>query len=345
MKIRFRPLFTVAIQHSYYAGACSDLKFVIPLSTAGVLRGGKLMARMIDGRLHVLFETDSDGIPISSLAGHTLTFGMRLVNPCFSNFTAPVISNPKLLPFYTNSTDLGVLDAPVGVALASGVFRYTPQTATRPLTMRLSDSVGTVVATETLDAGIPDISFDLRALPGGDYRIEEDSGAGSVTPSRHIVSAELRSAGVWGILAVKIDAGFYVGPVAPATPVEFFLDFSARKEQLKYFVVANRFSETEFDQLSVSDNGFQEEQRDKVTFDKVPSAAFSEENGDIFPPSLLGDGASRVVMFRSQLPVARRERGLRKIQLNRNGDILVEHLPQPGADRSKSHHIVHLSKP
>jgi hypothetical protein len=32
-------------------------------------------------------------------------------------------------------------------------------------------------------------------------------------------------------------------------------------------------------------------------------------------------------------------------QLSRNGDTLIEHLPQRGADRSQAQHIIHLSKP
>jgi hypothetical protein len=51
------------------------------------------------------------------------------------------------------------------------------------------------------------------------------------------------------------------------------------------------------------------------------------------------------LLFRSQAPVARRQRGRRKIQLNRNGEVLIEHLPQPGAERATADLIVHLSKP
>ena len=336
MSSHFRPLLTVAIQHSYYAGACTDLEFVAPSSTASLLRGGRVLARRLNGRLHLLFEADSLGIPLNSLAGRTLTFGLRLVNPCFSNFTTPVVSDAALRPFYTNSSNPVALDAPSGVTLASGMHTHTPLTATRPLTLRLSDSVGAIMATQALGIGDAVGSVDLRAFPEGAYRIDEDAGGGIVAMSMLHVSTELRSAGVWGILAIKVDAGFY------ATPPALCLNFSARQEQLKYFVVASNFTSTEFDQLDVSDKGSIEENRDTLIFEKVPPAMFSDSD---ISPSLLGDGSHRVVMFRSQLPVARRERGLRKIQLNRNGDILVEHLPQPGADRSQAHLIVHLSKP
>ena len=179
-------------------------------------------------------------------------------------------------------------------------------------------------------------TFDLRMLPEGVYRIDEDAGGGSVATAQLYVSAELRNAGAWGILAVKIDAGMYAAPAA------FSINFTARQQQLKYFVVASNFTPTEFDQLDISDKGFGDESRTEVTFDKVPTASFTAAD---IAPSLLDDGTGRIVMFRSQAPVARRERGLRKLQLNRNGDVLVEHLPQPGADRAQAHLIVHLTKP
>lgn len=339
MKTKFRTLFTVSVQHTYYSGACRDFDFVVPPSTADALRGGKLLARVLDGRLHVLFEVDSDNNPVTSLAGETFTFGLRLVNPWFGNFTAPVISG-KLVPFYTNSGNSQLLDAPIGIALASGIFHYTPQSATRPLTVQLLDSRNTVLADQALNVGISDISFDLRGLPDGRYWIKEEQSAGAELPL--IVSSELRHAAVWGIVAVKVDAGFYAATAA------FFMNFIARAEQLKYFVVADRFSDLDFAELKVKDAGFTDENRNEVKFDRVPATDFSVANGDIFPPSLLGD-VQRVVMFRSQAPVARRAHGLRKIQLNRKEDdasgILIENLPLPAADRPQAHFIVHLSNP
>jgi hypothetical protein len=202
--------------------------------------------------------------------------------------------------------------------------------------VRLTDSVGTVMATRSLETEHLIESFDLRSIPEGLYRIDEIGGGNIVGGSQIYVSHELRGVGVWGIVSINIDHLFYIAP-----PV-LSLEFVARQEPLKYFVVARNFTASEFDQLGVSDNGFNEENRAMLTFEKLLPADFT---GSDISPSLLGDSTCRIVMFRSQLPVARRERGLRKIQLNRNGDVLVEHLPQPGADRPQAHLIVHLSKP
>jgi hypothetical protein len=336
MTIRFLPLLTVAIHHGYYADACADFDFIMPPSTARDLQGGRLLARVMDGQLRVLFEADAQGAPVSSLVGRTLIFGLRLLNSSFGNFTAPILADSTLLPFYANANNVAALDAPRGVVLTSGVHTYVPQTTRRPLTLQLSDSAGAVVATQTLAAGVANGSFDLRSLPDGAYRIDEDAGAGNVASSQLYVSAELRSAGAWGILAIKIDASFYAAPSA------FTINYAARREQLKYFVVASNFTATEFDQLNVSDLGFGDESRVELIFDKIPPASFTEDD---IAPALLGDDTSRIAMFRSQALVARRERGLRKLQLSRNGDVLVESLPLPGADRAQAHLIIHLTKP
>lgn len=336
MSRRFRTLFTVAVEHSFYAGACTDLEFVTPSSTARVLRGGRALARVLKGRLHVLFESGAHDGPVSSLAGQTLTFGLRVVNPWFGNFTEDVVGDATLTPFYGNRADPVTLDVPDAVTLTSGVHTHTPRTATRPLTLRLSDGSGTVVDAQTLGVGAAERSFDLGGLPDGAYRLDERADGDSLASSPLYLSPELRHAGVWGILAVHVPASFAEAPAG------FSLKFAARTEPLKYFVVARNFTQAEFDQLEVTDAGFGEAGRTSVMFQKVPPASFSESD---LSPSLLGDDASRIVMFQSQAPVARRERGLRKIQLRRQGDVLVEHLPQPGADRSQAQFIIHVSKP
>ncbi len=333
----FATLFTVAIQHSYYTGNnCEDFEFFVPSSTASAMQGGKVLARVLAGRLHVLYEAEKPGVPINSLVGQTLLFGLRLTNSSFSNFTNPVGIDAKQTPFYSNSNNPTVLEPAKGIVVASGICTHPPQTSTRPLTLTLSDAIGNSLASQTLLLGEVDGCFDLRALPEGHFRIDEFSEVGNVSQTRLFVSPELRSTSLWGLVAIKIDAGFY------AAPPTFTLDFTARQEQLQYFVVANQYSEADFGKLNVVDNG--EKGRTKVDFDRVLPASFSSKD---IAPELLGD-ASRVVMFRSQLPVARNEHGFRNIQLKRNGDedsVLVSHLPQPSADRPQARFIIHLSKP
>lgn len=148
MRQRFLPLFTVSVEHSYYLGNGQDFDFVVPSAAA------RALARPGDGRLHVLFEADDSGLPVSSLAGQTLTLGLRLTNSWFSNYTNPVIDDPRRIPSYSNLLLPAELAAPTGVLLTSGIHAHVPQTATRPLTLQLSDPSDAVLASQTLGPGV-----------------------------------------------------------------------------------------------------------------------------------------------------------------------------------------------
>jgi hypothetical protein len=150
------------------------------------------------------------------------------------------------------------------------------------------------------------------------------------------VDPELAKEGVFGVVEVRIADGFYTARAA------FEIAFAARQETLRYYLVVSRYSDAELAQLTVSDAGFGEEGRPEIKFTKVPAAGFTPAE---IPPALLDGGGATVMLFRSQAPVERRRRGRRKIQLNRNGEVLIEHLPQPGAERPSADLIVHLSKP
>jgi len=161
-------------------------------------------------------------------------------------------------------------------------------------------------------------------------------GAPQAVAAADLADPELVREGIFGLVEARIDAGFY------AAPAVFEIAFAAREETLRYYLVVKRYSTADIDQLTVADTGFTDDGRDEVRFTKVPAAAFTPAE---IAPALLGGGDATVLLFRSQAPVARRQRGRRKIQLRRNGEVLVEHLPQPGAERATSDLIVHLSKP
>ncbi|OYY94813.1 MAG: hypothetical protein B7Y41_04380 [Hydrogenophilales bacterium 28-61-23] len=333
MKISFAPLATVSIAHGYYSGGCRDIEFLPSAGTQSLLRAGRMLARMLDGQLHLLYEAESPGVPVSSLAGKSLHFGLRLTNPSFENITEPVLADASLTPFFTNAALPGALDAARGVALVAGLYTHAPSRATRPVRLSLRDA-----AANTLDvrqASEATTSYDLRGLPSGEYLIEEDYGAGVSLARQLFVDAELRDTGVWGLLSLRIDAAFY------ASAASFALNFAAREETLRYYVVAKNWPPAEFDQLNVVDAGFSTEGRDEIAFTRLV-APFP--NGFI-NASLLGDGSAQIAVFQSQTEVARRERGLRKLHLSRNATVLIEHLPLPGPERAKADLIVHLSKP
>lgn len=335
MHISFAPLATVSITHTYYGAGCRDIDFLPSSGTSEMLRAGRMLARMLDGQLHLLYEAESKGVPISSLAGKTLHFGLRLNNPMFDNITAPAITDVALQPLYANVTTPTILDAPHGVSVVAGLHTHIPSLATRPVTLRLE---GATPAATTLDTRMLDeeaTSYDLRGLLAGEYRIEEDYGGGVLRTRPLFVDVDLRDAGVWGVLSLHIDADFYVNAA------KFSMSFQAREETLRYYVVGDNWAPEDFDLINVVDEGAAAAGRTPIVFTKS-APPFPD---DFIPSSLLGDSSAQIAVFQSQTKVPRQERGLRKLHLNRSTTVLIEHLPLPGPERAKADLIVHLSKP
>lgn len=335
MNIFFRHLLTLGFDHPFYAQSCRDFRFFVPEVTRDLMQRGKLIAREGDGVLHVLYEARDDGMRLADLTGRTLLFGLHLANPSFDNFTEPPIVGRGMKPFYANATTPGSMDPPLRVQVVAGLYSHAPQEDGRPVKLTLSGETGNVVASQVLAAPGPAPAFDLRALPDGLWTVTEDYGAGPVHPRRILLDAELMNANVWGLAAIKVANGFYAAP--PALAVEF----TARAETLAYYVVAPKLGDTEFAQLDVADAGFTQQGRPEVKFRKVPQAEWPGDPS----PAQLGAEPERIALFASLAAVPRREKSLRRIQLERNGDILVEHLPQPGAQQSRPQFVIHLSKP
>ena len=84
MNTQFKNLFTLSIDHSFYAGNCQDFEFLIPQETRQLLNNGKLLCRIREGVLHCLYEAGSDdGNALNPLNGSQLRFGLKLLNPYF----------------------------------------------------------------------------------------------------------------------------------------------------------------------------------------------------------------------------------------------------------------------
>jgi hypothetical protein len=340
VKISFAPLAEVSVAHSYYPGACTDIEFVASRGTLELMRGGRVLVRDLGGSLRLLYEAESPGIPLSSLAGKILCFGLRLRNPCFDNVTKPVISDGTLAPYYANAVAPGVLDAPVGVSLVAGVYSHTPLLPQRPVALTLRSAAGSALDFQSLDQAAA--SYDLRRLPAGEYSVEESYGAGVVRQRRLFIDTELQAAGVWGLLTLRVDANFY------ASAPKLTLAFEARSETLNYYVVTRRLQDEEFDALKVTDAGFSAEGRPEITFERFDSPlppSFLSESVLLPPAPEPDEPSARVAVFQSQTQVARRQRGLTKLRLARGATVLIEHLPLPGPERPNAELIVHLSKP
>ena len=273
--IEFAPLLTLEVTHDYYGGRCPDFGVWIPSTTERRLAGGRVLAKTREDRLNLLFEKKEAGAnlePLLPLAGRTLQFGLKLLNPGFPNFTELPFLFGEGLPLYRNAgADPSQLQAPVTLLLDPA----------------------------------------------------------------HAEDAELLREGLFCLVEITVDAGFYAAPPA------FEIAFQARAETLKYYVVARNYTAGEFNQLDVSDAGFAADARPQIRFDRIPPSGFTSAE---IPAAQLGGSDARVTLFRSQQPVARQDKARKRIQLARNNDVIIAQLPQPGAAAATADLVVHLSK-
>ncbi|MDD2720200.1 MAG: hypothetical protein PHH47_02685 [Gallionella sp.] len=325
MKTQFLPLFTLSVSHQYYGAAtCTDFDFVLAGHSRQALDGARLLVKVRDGRLHVLFEAGDDDQPVRDIAGMELLIGLRLRNPCFEYFTEAV---PPALPLYINT--LSSLDMPQTADLVERLF--TPQATMneRPLTLeltRLGDAAPT--RSDTVKSGESMPTLNLRDWQPGCYRVTQQTSAG--VSSRMLVKApDLARSGIWGAVNIRITKELWEAP----TPPDFRISFQAREEKLHYYVVAPA-GWSDFDKLSVTASS--------LAFEKIASDAFPPDG---ISKTQLGLPTTQAVLFRSLLPVQRSAAPALKIQLKRNGDTLVKTLPLPGAETPSARFVVQLSKP
>jgi hypothetical protein len=151
------------------------------------------------------------------------------------------------------------------------------------------------------------------------------------------VDPELWREGALAVIDVRIDPALY------ASAASYQIDFKARTDTLRYYVVVKGFSNGDVDQLAVRDQtSGSSGGPDEVMFEKVAPAQLSADESA--RSNVLATDGAKVLLFRSVAAVARRERSGKQIQLMRNTEPLVEWLPQPGKDRGTADLIVQLSK-
>ncbi len=335
MKRTYKPLFSLRVSHAYYAGRCDDFAFVLPAETTRLMSGGRLRSRVLDGTLQVFFEADGAGALARPLPAGALRIGLKLTNPNLYNFTAPEsLPQPGAVACYGNRTSRRALDAPESRKLVGSTFTHALSVVERPATATLRDASGAPLRTVVVhDATQGEVSFGALGAALGGVTLEESTPGAPTLATRYEVHPELLAEGVFSVVTLAHDADF------AASPPDFEVALAARREALRYYVVARRFREDEVNQLSVVDGGAAADGRDAVTFTRVRPDAFS---GDDLPASLLAQDEAQLVLFRSNV-VARCAAARRRISLRRNSTDLVASLPQPAADRPHAHMIIHVS--
>ncbi len=335
MILNFETLFTLGAEHEYYGGHCGDFNYFIPTDTQAEGRRGRILFKERKGSLRCLFEADGGGAALHPLSNTRLVIGIQLNNPYFANFSNHLFDGRTQL--YRNTVSSSALDTPIAVTLSGDYLRHRLNSNNRPNTISLRDHNGNLLDSKTLntDQTQTDIDFDTRALPNGFYQLQENhSGGNSTTDYYHY--PELLKKGVFAIVDLALE------PSAYASTASYSMPFQAREETLKYYIVADNYSDSEFNSLSITDEGFSEAGRSKIQFTSFLPVAFT---ADDIAAELLQSGTQKLAVFKSDSMQKRQNNARKKIQLRKNGDVLIPHLPSPRADKFRPEFVIHVEKP
>lgn len=333
MTIRFDTLLTLGIAHGYYTAGCRDIAYIPSADTVAACQSRRLLVRVLEGQLHVLVETGPAG-PLADLAGTTLRFGLKIATPVFATVTDLQLDPAAPLLLFDNSAAPTQLAAAAPARLVPPRFSHTISDAARPCTLRLTTAAGAALAQETIEDSRPTWTCLLAGRPAGLHVVEEAFPASNHT-TRYYHDPEFAAAGLLAVCEIRIAPGFHAAPPHLAVP------FVARDEVLSYYVIARGFQPNELAQLAVSDAGFAADARPQITFQKLTEAQLGPAD---LPPALLRSDDSAVLLFRSQSPVARRQAPRRRIELKRNNETLVPHLPQPAPHSATADLLIQISK-
>ena len=339
MITRFLPLCTLDVTHVFYGGACRDFTYVVPEDTARLLERGRMLLRVIDGRVHVLFEAADDGTPLRPLPGERLRLGLQVANAAFFTFTVLPVTPGVEVAVYTSAGGATALSAPVAATLTGRVLARTLSRTDRPATVTVTNaaSLGPLPATMTT-AGQTAVSFELDGYTPGLLTLKEDYTGVPITVNKtYYADEEMSRDALFGVVEIELASAFYT------TPPAFTIAFDAPTDTLSYYIVAANYTDTEFGQLDVAHKATVAADAGVpvIAFTKIQSSAFTAAD---LPISMLGGNPARVVLFRSSAPVKRRNGGYPGVQLVQNGAVIRNGLPQAAPDRPSADLVVHLSK-
>ena len=335
MSVQFKTLFSVKLLHEYYGDVFEDLTLIVPEETARVLKNGKIIVKELNGVYHFFCEFQENNMPLVEFSNQSLKFALKLSNPNFFNFTD--ISQNNAVPLYSNASLASALDLAADVVPTGQFLTHPISLEDRPVTLSLESTKGNVISTQTVtvEHNRDHCSFEFKNALSGAYRVKETYLAANKVVN-YYYHQEIFIQPIFSLIEIKIDSSFYT------SPPEFIIQFNAKKEKLNYYVIADKYSPTDFSNLQITDTGFVKDSRSEIIFERVEVNNFGPEE---FKENLLGEPDSKVSLFRSLNKVNRQHKSRKNIQLSLNGQMLISNLPAPGQDKPQANFIIHLANP
>jgi hypothetical protein len=321
MNSTFRTVFEFSLLHSFYSDTrCCDFSVSPVNETARVMSNHKILFRNRDHSSTVLIMADDTNTtaarPMTS--NGELLFAMRLNSAAFSNFTAEYPSAGKIFLF-TNSDDPTIQELTREEISICGTFLSHRVVSNIAVTLTLKDRKGTVLSRTVLPAGSAGETHQFNVkLPGSDfYTVTEDVTATSYT---YYSDRELAATSVFGLIRIINHAS---SPFAYDGKPNYTITFTPRTRAWLYYVVAPGMSGADISsQLNVVD--VPETGMSPIMFVKTYPVPVNDKTA-----ALLHKDTSKVILFSSNQQLAFSQAPRKRIELRKNGTVLINHMPNP----------------
>ena len=337
MNLRYASLATLAVEHAFFGNGDAAFSWLLTDAVQAHARKRRVLLKAVGQQLHIANERDESDTPFLPVQDAVLRFGLQWSHRHLDILTASAINRPNL-PLFHNASNPNQLAAAEPVRLSGPALRHVLRHSDRPLQVELRDAADQILipALVANSDDVEEISFSHYALPEGRYVVVETADDMSEQRTQYVVDSSL--------LRATPDVVFelHLADDMVANPVELVASFAAINASLKYYLVLKNFSNAQQAELNIVDQGAADDGRPSLSFNKLQSDAFT---ADDLPPDSLIKGDENVILFKSDTSPPRQAAVRHKLQLRRNAEVVIPHLPHAGLDQRNTDVIVYLANP
>lgn len=321
MTSTFKNIFELALYHDFYKEEkCCDFT-LLPVSAAARMMSnhGALFRTKENNAFAVILSDASDTTAARPIRPDvSLVFAMKLDNYAFSNFTNEFPSAGKIFLF-SNNIDPTITELDREEIFLCGNFLQHRIVSNLAVMLVLKDAGGNELARSSFEAGSSGIAwqFDVK-LPANDfYTVTEDVTGDTFT---YYSDKDLLVSGIFGLIRITNHA---TSPFTYDGALSYTISFTSSSRTWRYYVVAPGMSAADITaQLSVvnvPDLGMT-----AIAFTKTYPVPANDKTA----PTLHKD-TSKIALFASDQQLAFQQVPRKRIELRKNGTVLINHMPNP----------------
>ncbi len=320
MKILLHKLCTINVHHEFYEGLCPDVELVPTESTKATLRGHRILwKRLAAGSMALLADRSH---ALNSLPSETLRLAVIATNPALGNYTAPDdLPTESGVPVYGKSTAPTALAPAYRTQIVGPIFQHD-LARREDVTLQAAHDRSEYISSQVVDgAANPSVQYDLRPHGPGVYTMVETYTTPPSATTKYSILPEFQGRMVAGFVDFTISSRNLDSPTI------LKLQLTSNLQYRRYYIISDRLTSAEIQQLRIVDQGASIDGRAQVIFDAVSPTDFTQ--AETYGLALTAS-PHQLIMFRSTAKLPRMLRPRRRLALLLNNELQLQNLPNPG---------------